>query len=202
MRAGVQAIVRIIHEDAHRHGNERYSHIKNTIDSEIDIENAIRHEESEKEREVLRKHNNHEYMRRLEYQRSRLNRELLVYQHDLIDEIFALAVEKLREISTAEFSEMFKTAVKGLKGSFILYLGELSDGKLDGRALDEAVNTNARLKIALSSDKIPQKSGFLLMDDRVEYNHLFEDLVEDIKGERSAAIFKEIFGNSTDWMFT
>jgi len=202
MRAGVQEIIKIIHEDAHRHGGERYSHIKEAIDTEIDIENAMRHEESEKEREVLRKHNEHEYARRLEYQRSRLNRELLIYQHELIDEIFNMAVAKLRDVSAGEFSEMLKAAVKGLKGSYILYLGSLSWGKLDCSVLDEAMEENDSLKIALSSEKIPQKSGFVLRDDRVEYNHLFEDLVEDIKSGRTAAILKEIFGNTADWMFS
>jgi len=202
MKAGVQAIIMKIRDDAQQHSSERYSHIKNAIDSEIDAENAMRREESEKEHMVLRRHNEHEYARRLEYQRSRLNREMLEYQHDLAGEIFDMAVSKLRVVSNEEFAGMLKTAVKGLKGSFIMYLGELSEGKIDSRALDEAMRENAGLKIVLSSDTIPEKSGFVLIDDRVEYDHLFEDLVEDMKSERTAAIIKEIFGNTADWMFT
>jgi hypothetical protein len=56
------------------------------------------------------------------------------------------------------------------------------------------------LIITLSPETIPQKSGFILRDDRVEYNHLFEDLVEDIKSRQTAVILKEIFGNSAGWM--
>jgi len=201
MKAGVQAIIKKIREDAQQHGSERYLHIKNTIDSEIDAENAVRHEETEKEHMVIRRHNEHEYARRLEYQRSRLNRELLEYQHALADEIFDMAVAKLKEVTNDEFAGMLKTAVKGLKGSYIMYLGALSEGKLDSCAMDEAMEENAGLKIVLSSEKIPERSGFVLRDDRVEYDHLFEDLVGDMKSERTAVILKEIFGNTSDWMF-
>ena len=97
---------------------------------------------------------------------------------------------------------MFQAAVKGLKGSYTLHPGELSEGKLDGRALGSAMGDNVGLDLALSSETIPGKSGFVLRDDRVEYNHLFEDLVEDMKGSQEASIMKEIFGNSGDWMFT
>ena len=202
MRAGTQAIIMKIIEDAQKDGGERYSQIKDAIDHEIDAENALHLYESDKQHEVLRKHTKHEYARRLEYQRSRLNRELLVYQHELSDEIFDLAVEKLREATNEEFSKMLSTAVSGLRGSYILCLGALSVGKLDKRALEKAVQSNEGLKIGLGSETIPHKSGFVLRDDRVEYDHLFEDLMEDIKSERSAAIIKEIFGNSADWMFT
>ena len=200
MKAGAQAIIRKIHEDAQFHGNEHYLQIKDAIDNVIDAENTVHQEESDKEHEVYRKHNEYEYARRLEYQRSRLNRELLVYQHELSDEIFDMAVEKLRDVSNYEFSEMLQTAVRGLKGSYTMYLGARSKNKLDFHALQEAMDANTGLKIALSSETIPQKSGFILRDDRVEYDHLFEDLVEDFKSQRAAAILKEIFGNSSDWM--
>jgi len=190
-----------INEDADQHGGERYAQIKSAIDQEIDGENALYREDSNKQHEVLKKHNEHEYARRLEYQRSRLNRELLVYQHELTDEIFDMAVVKLRSVSDDEFSMMFKTAVKGMKGSYTLYLGALSEGKLNSRALADTAAENEGLDITLSPETIVQKSGFVLRDNRVEYDHLFEDLVEDMKSERTAAIMKEVFGDSRDWMF-
>jgi len=202
MKAAMQAIIMKINEDADQHGRERYAQIKNAIDSEIESENSLHLEESDKQHEILRKHNEHEHARRLEYQRSRLNRELLIYQHELTNEIFEKAVSKLREISGDEFSIMFKAAVKGLKGNYVLHLGSLSEGKLDGNALGDAIGDNVGLDIALSPDAAPGKSGFLLNDNRVEYDHLFEDLVEDMKSEQSAAIMKEVFGDSGDWMFT
>ena len=201
MKAGIQTIIMKINDDADQHGSERFAQLKSAVDRDIDAENALYREESDKQHEVLKKHNEHEYARRLEYQRSRLNRELLVYQHELTAEVFDIAVDKLRRVSNDEFATMFKAAVTGLKGNYVLRLGALSEGKLEGRAIEEAMGENIGLDITLSSEMIPRKSGFTLRDARVEYNHLFEDLVEDMKSERVAAIMKDIFGNSGDWMF-
>ena len=201
MKAGIQAIIMKISEDADQHGSERYAQIKEAIDREIGDENSIYRDESKKQREVLKKHNEHEYSRRLEYLRSRMNRELLIYQHELIGEIFNMAVEKLKHVSDDEFTGMFMSAAKGLEGRYTLYLGELSKGRLDSAALKGALGANAGLDIEISPETIPKKSGFVLSNDRVEYDHLFENLVEDMKSERIAAIMKDVFGNSADWMF-
>ena len=202
MKAGIHAIISKINEETEQHASERYAHIRDEADREVDGENALRRDESDKQREVLKKHNEHEYARRLEHQRSRLNRELLVYQHKLTGEIFDMAAAKLRNASDDEFSAIFRAAIKGLKGNYTLYPGALSKGRLNARAIEEATAENAELDITLSSESIPGKSGFLLRDDRIEYNCLFEDLVEELKTDRSAAIMKEIFGDSGDWMLT
>jgi vacuolar-type H+-ATPase subunit E/Vma4 len=201
MKAGIQAIIIKINEDAEQHSGDRYAQIKKEVDAEIGEENALGRDEFQKRREILVKQNEHEYMNLFERIRSRLNRELLTYQDELADEIFGLAVSKLRAAPDDAFFGMFKAAVMGLEGNFKLYLGEFSKGKLDARKIGEAVGGGAGLRIALSPEAIPKKSGFLLEDGRVEYNCLFEDLIEDKKNAQSAAIMKELFGETKNWMF-
>ena len=202
MKAGIQAIIMKISEDAHRHGSERFSQVKNAIDSEIDGENAVYGEEADKQREVFRKHSEHEYARRIEYQRSRLNRELLLYQHKLTDEIFDMAVAKLRDFAGDELTALFKSEVKWMTGGYTLHLGALSEGKINDNVLREAMEETEGLHITLSPERIPNKSGFALRNDAVEFNHIFEDLIEDVKKKETAPMMKELFGNSADWMFS
>ena len=193
MKTGVHSIIQKINADAEQHGSERYTQIKNEIDDVIHKENTFYREELDKRREILKNHNEHEYERLLERLSSRLNRELLTYQSELLDEIFDMAVCKLRDASEKEFYDMFKSAVNGLKGRFTLYLGEFSKGKLDNSKVTEMIKENQGLEIIASTDTIPQKSGFILVDDRVELNSLFEDIIEDKKNEQAAAILKEVF---------
>lgn len=202
MKAGIHAIIMKIRDDTEQHCNERYAHIKETIDREIEDENAMHSEESGKQREVFTKHNEHEYSRRLEYQRSRLNREMLVYQHELVDEIFDAAVAKLKAVPDNELSAMLKRATEGMEGNFTLHPGELSAKRIGGKDVEEAILDNDNLQISLSAETIPGKSGFVFRDDRVEYDFLFEDLVEDLKSERIATIIKDVFGDSANWMFS
>ena len=195
MKAGVQAIIQKIQKDAEEHSVERYTQIKNTIDNEIAADNKLYRDDYFKRREMLKKHNEREYARLLERLSSRFYREILTYQHNLIDEIYDMAVEKLRNASEEEFADMFKAVVRGLKGKFNLYLGELSAGKLDIAEIEKAVKGKRGLEINLSGETIPKRSGFILSDDRVEYNCLFEDLIEDRKNRQTASIIKEIFGD-------
>ena len=201
MKTGLYAIITKINDEAELEAETRYAQVKTAVDADIEDENALYREEMAKQREVLRKHNEHEYARRLEYHRSRLNRDILVYQRELTDEIFRTAVIKLRDTSGDYFALMFKAALKGLSGRFTLYLGELSQGRLDSRVVAEACVGNDSLTVTLSGETIPRKSGFVLSDGNVEYDHLFEDLAEDMKSTQAAAIMKEVFGNSGDWMF-
>jgi len=193
MKAGVQAIIQKINEDAHQHGEARCREIKNDIDVEISHENAFHLDELDKRREVLAKQNQREYGRLMERLNSRAHRELSAFERQLIDEIFDMAVDKLRAVPAETFAEMFKGATRGLRGRYTLLIGEYSEGKLDIQKIDEAIKENGKLEIVLGGESVPHKSGFILKDERVEYNCLFEDLMEDVKNERASAILKEVF---------
>jgi V/A-type H+-transporting ATPase subunit E len=195
MIEGIRAIIQKIDEDARQHSGERFEQIKFNVEADIASENALVSDDIRKRREMLLKHNEHEYARLLERVSNRFNRELLAYRHALINEIYDMAVKKLRAVSREEFLRMFKSALKGLKGSYRLYPGSLSASMLDAEMISEAVAECDDLNISLRRESIPFKSGFILRDDRVELNYLFEDLIDDMKSENTAKIIKEVFEN-------
>jgi len=197
----MQAIIQMIKEDAEAHGSERYAQIKTAVDQEIAAEKAMHRDEFRKLHESLKQQNDYEFARRLEYQRNRLNRELLLYQHELTAEIFDLTVSKLREAVVGKFPAFLAAATRGLEGDYILQLGALSEGAIDEQAIRDVAGANTGLAIRLSADAIPDKSGFILTNELVEYSYLFEDVVEDKKNALTAEIMNEVFGDSGDWMF-
>jgi len=193
MKTGVHAIIQKIHDDAEAHGSRLYARTKESADTETESENAFYQADFSRRREILKKHGTQELVRLNGHLASRLKRELLAYQHSLIDEIFDMAALKLRNASAKEFSDMFLGAVAGLCGKFFLYLGERSKGKLEEESPERAMRENPGLEITLMEETLPDKSGFILTNDNVEYNCLFEDLIEDKKSGQSAAILKEVF---------
>jgi len=193
MKEGIQAIIQQINLDAVQHGDQKFAQLKNELDRELERERALFQKELDQHREVFIKHTEQELKNQLERLSRRLNRELLTYRHELLDEIFDMAVSKLKDISEQEFADIFISAVKGHEGSYTLYIGEYSRDKLDARTVSEAVKASQGLEITISGDEIPRKSGFLLRQSGVEYNYLFEDLIEDKRSEQSAAILKEVF---------
>jgi len=193
MKDGIQAIIRLIDTDATMHGDEQYDRLKASTDREIERENALFKSELDQRREMLLSNNKHELRRRLERYNRRLNRELLTYRQELLDRIFDMAVEKLRDISEEEYSDIFEAAIKDINGCFTLYIGDHSTGKLSESLVKEALKSRDDLEINIYAEPIPGKSGFILKDSRVEYNYLFEDLIDDEKSEQSSLILKEVF---------
>ncbi|MCL1795030.1 MAG: hypothetical protein FWG34_14340 [Oscillospiraceae bacterium] len=200
MKEGIQAIIQKINADAEQHASARYMQIKNEIDENAAEEIRIYSDELAKRREMLKKHGEHEYARQIERISSRLNREVLTYQHGLIDEIFDMAAEKLKNIPKEELLGMFKSVIKDLKGRYRLHPGELSKGKLGEKDIKKAIEEsgNADIEVISSGEAIPHKSGFVLSDERLEYNCLFEDLIQDKKNGQTAPIMKEVFGNEAE----
>jgi len=193
MKAGIQAILHKINADADDLVRERHDRVKTDIEAEIGKENALYLEEFDKRREMLERRQSLERARILERLERRLRRDVLSYQYSLINEIFDVTVSKLRDVPAEDYVKMLKAQVKGLEGEFVLYLGEHSAGKLDKRTIDEAVAAEEGLVVVFSPETVANKSGFVFMDDRVEYNCIFEDLLDKMKGEQLAGVFKEVF---------
>ena len=193
MNEGISAIIRQIDTDATRHSGDRLDHMKAAIDREIERENAIIRADVGQRRDILLTNNKHELRHRLERYSRRLNRELLTYRRELLDELFDMAVRKLSSISEKEYTGIFLSAIRDLHGSYMLYIGEYSQDKLRAQTVENAVKARPGLDIMISRETIPQKSGFVIMDSRVEYNYLFEDFIEDMKSEQTAKILKEVF---------
>jgi len=195
MKAAIQTIINRINEEAQRDSEARFEELQNNIEETIARENEFVRENLLKRRELVIRHNEQEYVRLLEHLSSRYSRDILAYQHTLVDEIFTLAVEKLIAAPAEELLSLIADSVKTLQGKFTLYLGELSASKVDRSRVAAALGEHPGLEIVIHDEVIWSKSGFLLRNDQVEYNSLFEDLVEDKRNEQSALILKEVFAD-------
>jgi vacuolar-type H+-ATPase subunit E/Vma4 len=193
--AGIHAIIHKIRADAEEHGNECFTRIKSDSDRDFVRERDFLAGDYEKRRDILQNHNKHEYDLLIDRMKNRYSRELLTYRRVLIDGIFDRAAAKLRDVSEEELGNMLVSAVAGLKGDFTLRVGEHSAGRLSAAKIGEAIGRGEGLSITLHPEAINDKSGFVLNDGRVEYNCLFEDLIEDMKGLKMNAIMGEVFGD-------
>ncbi|MDR0220713.1 MAG: hypothetical protein LBI54_04820 [Lachnospiraceae bacterium] len=191
---GVQAIIQKIHIDAEQHSNERSMQIKNACDEAVSGENALFSDDYKMRREGLLAHNEHEYDVLRARLSNRFNRELSTYRHSLVNEIFERAEAKLLAATDEELAGMFLLLAENIMGDFTLYMGENSVGKISKETLNKAMEANLALRVTLDKSVIPHKSGFMLSDEWVEYNCLFEDIIENQKNEQASLLIKEVFG--------
>ena len=188
-----QVIIQKIHEETRKDSAEFIKKRKAGAEAVLASQTEKYHHEYEKHRQLLQKQKDQELEEAVERRSSALNRELLNYLQQLYHEIFELAVAKLRAVSDGEFHSLLEHAIIGVHGDFVLYLGELTKDKLKEEDFVRIVSGKEGLNMSLSADTIPNKSGFLFADESIEYNCLFEDLMEEKKDEQAASILKEVF---------
>lgn len=190
MKAGINAIIQKINEEAELHEQEKLAALAQKIDSDCERDIAAQTSDFERHRDILIRQKEHELSILLERKQHSLDREVLEYQRMLLDEIFDAAVLELRNIPKDQFISIFQSVTGGLSGEFDLILGQHSQGKL---TKEDTANTGSNLKITLQDTLYQGKSGFILTNDNVEYNCFFEDLADHYKERRSAAIIKDVF---------
>ena len=192
-----QIIIRKIHDQARDNSAELMKKRKASDEAMLESQMEKSRLEHKKHMELHEKTKEQELEDALERRSGAYNRELLNYQQQLYDEIFELAVDKLRTISTVEFVSLLEGAAKGVRGNYILYLGALTQDKITLSDVDRIVSENEGLHITLSPKPIAGKSGFVFTDDFIEYNCLFEEVMETKKDEQAAEILKEVFFNNS-----
>lgn len=193
MNDNVLNIIQLIHSDFQLESNEIVEKAKEEAESLYNEEWNGYQQEYTKRKEKLQKHASSELEIIAERKAQRLHRELLTYKNELLNEIFNKAAEKLNNLGKEQFQDYFNSAIDTAKlsGTFKLFIGEHSKNKVDQNMLNNV--ENSELKLILQNTYIPNKGGFLINNEKVEYNFLFEDLLEDIKRTSGAKIAKEVF---------
>lgn len=118
--------------------------------------------------------------------------EVLQVKRSLLNHVF----DDVRTILSSwqgETLRMFiQSAVKQLpQEQTILILGELTKDLLSTEDRQELIaSTNT---LIISNETVAKKAGFVLQQDGIEYNYLFDALIEDLKQEYSSQLAKQAF---------
>ncbi|MBP2098103.1 hypothetical protein [Enterococcus rivorum] len=124
----------------------------------------------------------------LEIRQGTLNRK-----QEYLESLFAEAVSSMNAWSEPEFQTFVKQSVAQLPitGEAFISLGELSQGKINQKWLDD--NQTAQLKLILKDETIGGQGGVVVAQSGVEYNFLFASLVQEIQKQESYTIAEMLF---------
>lgn len=119
--------------------------------------------------------------------------EVLAVKQELLQKVFEEAKAELDQMDPS----VFKSFVAGIISRFkademiVVKLGEKSAAALDQEWLK--ANSPSTMDVRLIKETVPKKAGLLIEKDGIEYNFLFEALVEDAKMSILPNISKELF---------
>lgn len=119
--------------------------------------------------------------------------DLLASKQNILNKVFADSKEQLDTLDSERFQEFVQSVLNRFasEGHLTLTLGEKSIGLIDNNWLVQS--KPAHLNVELSEQTVSGKSGLVIDKEGIDYNFLFDSLVEDIKVDILPKISKELF---------
>lgn len=119
--------------------------------------------------------------------------QMLAEKQKVLKTVFARAEEQMNEWTDSEFQQFLLSVLKQHKNSELieLVLGQKSVGKVS----NDWINKVAKevVNVEMSTESIPKKDGFILKKNGIEYNYLFGELIQDIRGQLVSSVSKQLF---------
>lgn len=119
--------------------------------------------------------------------------DILAAKQVILTNVFEEAKLKLDHLNQESFKEFTLNVLNQFQGEreVRLKLGEKSAGAIDSTWLTS--NEFNQLNVIFSEETVPKQSGLLIEKNGIEYNFLFDSLIEDAKMDILPEISKELF---------
>ena len=150
---------------------------------------AVHQRRLEQAREVIlgraRKEAQKKVAMRLFALKSKLKQDLLEIKREILDKVYALALEKLEKISEREYEKLLGKLIKDLpRGGMIIP----AKGK-------EAVTRKAAKGIKVSKQGVDIPGGFMWQSDKLTIDNSWPELIAQIREKSEAEVAGKLFKN-------
>ena len=120
---------------------------------------------------------------------------VLAAQQAVMEETYAKALEKLRNLSETRYVEVLtELLLQAAPHGVGEVLFSAQDREPVGQAAVDAANGKSGGKLTLSGETAPIQGGFILKDGNVEVNCAFDTLVRLQKAETAGQVAQRLFG--------
>lgn len=112
-----------------------------------------------------------------------------------LEKLFVAASNQMSQWSKAEMTQFASDALAtlSLSGKVQFIPGELSKAALDQEWLAK-MNQQLPFELVYSSKTIANQAGFIVDDQGIQYNFIFENLIKDIQASMSFELANRLFG--------
>ena len=176
-----------------RKGDEKVEAKEQAINEELSAYSA--QSELVKEREFDRidqKYNSLLTQNKQSYNNQKRN-DLLRVKESIIDEVIQEALAKLQTFEENQLVPFIEQALSQIDENkpHTIQFGDQTVDKVSQELLERLKAAHPGL--AVSDQTIPRSSGFVVEQGGIEYNYIFEDLINEIEPELKVDISKEVF---------
>ncbi|API89250.1 hypothetical protein BKP56_08280 [Marinilactibacillus sp. 15R] len=118
---------------------------------------------------------------------------VLAAKQDILSRVIKDVKDEMNQISEADYKVFLAGVLSQFKNEnkVTLVSGEKTVNLVDQEWINE--NTGSDLQATLSNETVNDEAGVLVQKDGIEYNFLFDALIDDAKSELIPIITKELF---------
>ncbi|MBF6625116.1 hypothetical protein IU402_00765 [Aerococcaceae bacterium zg-BR9] len=178
---------------AHQEGQAQLEKAKQI--HEIEFNEQV--EKLTREKEIARQHlldKEAQRLVRLEQQMTNQGRQgNLINRQHLIDELFEGAVEQMTNWSSDTLQSFLFKVLDQFQQQVTLVFGDKTKGQLSTEQL--AAIQSHYPNVTVSEELLANAAGFIIRDARVDYNFLYNQLVDSIRSEMSTQLVQRVFEN-------
>ena len=106
--------------------------------------------------------------------------QLLAEKQQAITAVFDSTKERMEQLNQEEFQQFLATVLKQYQGKEVeLVVGEKSRSFVSSQWVEK--QHQAGTAVRLSDEQVSKKAGFVIRHKGIDYNYIFDDLVDDTK---------------------
>ncbi|MDO5457196.1 MAG: hypothetical protein Q4F26_02540 [Atopococcus tabaci] len=176
-----------------RHGDEKVEAKEQEINEELAAYSAQSDLVKERDFErITQKYNSLLTQNKQSYKNEKRN-NLLGVKEGIIGEVIQEALAKLQLFEEEQLVPFIEQALSQIDGNkpHTIQFGDQTIDKISEELLDRLKAEN--IELIISDQTIQRSSGFIVEQDGIEYNYIFEDLIKEIEPELKVDISKEVF---------
>nr|WP_276933448.1 hypothetical protein [Globicatella sulfidifaciens] len=179
-------------QKAHQEGQAQFDKAKEELEQEFQTKLKAQLHEKESMRNV-QLNREKQRLSRLEHQVLNQERQAsLNSRQALMDQLFAGAVQKMEAWDNQTFLEFTTSILNKFKDKELqVVFGEKTRNQLSSPELQSLLKQFPKLTIA--EESISDQSGFVVKDQRVDYNFMFDQLVDSVRNDLSADLAQQVF---------
>ncbi|GEK88038.1 V/A-type H+-transporting ATPase subunit E [Alkalibacterium putridalgicola] len=172
---------------------QRVEEARENAEDEIQAARAKEEQDKIVRKQTIDEQTQQKYKIRLNTLEVQKRNNILAAKQRVLSKVLEDANQELNQIQAPAFKKFLADILTQFKteGSVELILGEKTSGLVSQEWIDETTGT--QLQATLSNETVDDKAGVLVQKEGVEYNFMFDALIEDSRSELIRIIAKELF---------
>ncbi|HAJ70109.1 MAG: hypothetical protein L0J48_00720 [Alkalibacterium sp.] len=172
---------------------QRVDEARENAEDEIQAARAKEEQSKIERKQTIDEQTKQKYQIRLNTLEVEKRDNILAAKQRILSKVLEDANHELDQIQAFEFKTFLANILTQFKdeGSVELLLGEKTSGLVSQEWVDET--TGSQLKATLLNETVANKAGVLVQKEGIEYNFMFDALIENSRAELVRIIAKELF---------